>query len=328
MTDADTAGGGLAASANDADLDMSGVDPLRYAEMRMRVAVIREFIATERTPKAVRESFAARLGVGEKQFMRLVAAWRALGDKARAAELDGATSGKGSQRRRRGGLSAEVRAIVADVIGDLGSDATLSATLAAARRLAADRGVKPPARSSVWNLLMEARSEGAPSRQEPGTVSGSVLARLPVVTRESTGTGDGNDTGTMYPVIALAVRSPDGVILAYEVEIGATEPGARQRVIQQASGSMNGEPLLDDDDGHRLTALLGRRIARIGIIHRPSLASPATALVRSRRDAPISPDDACRLIAAAVADHNHVRAGGSTDAELSDRSGDGERPRP
>ena len=63
------------------ELDMSGVDPLRYAEMRRRIAVINEFVAIEHTPKAVREAFAARLGIGEKQFMRLVATWRALGDK-------------------------------------------------------------------------------------------------------------------------------------------------------------------------------------------------------------------------------------------------------
>lgn len=311
MTDADTAGGGLAASANDADLDMSGVDPLRYAEMRRRVAVIREFIAIERPQKAVREVFAARLGVGEKQFMRLVAIWRSLGNKARAAHLDGATSGKGGERRRQGGLGTDVRAVVADVIADLGSDATLTATLAAVRRVASQRNLTPPSRSSVWNLLMEARSQGAPSRQEPGIVSGTVFAKLPVVI--------GAGAGTQYPAIVLAVRSPDGTILSFQVKIGSVEIGALQQVLKRASEG--NDIVSDDDNGRWLPSLLGRRIAGIGIIHRPSLASPATALVRSKRDAPISPDDARRLIAAAVAKHNLARSGGATNPKLSDRSG-------
>lgn len=310
MTDADTAGGGLAASAADADLDMSGVDPLRYAEMRLRIAVIREFIATERTPKKVREAFAARLGVGEKQFMRLVSTWRALGDHARAAQLDGATGGKGGQRKRRGGLSAEARALVADVLADLGSDASLSDTLKAVRRLASEQEVKPPARSSVWNLLMEARSQGTPSKQEPGIVTGTVLAKLPVDT----------GTGTLHPAITLAVRSPDGAILSYEVEIGPSGGGVRPLPPRRDIGNGRIDAGTDGNDAHRLVTLLGCRIAGVGIIHRPSLASPASALVRSRRDAPIGPDDARRLIAAAVAEHNLARADPPADQQVSDHA--------
>lgn len=312
MTDADPADGGFAASATAADLDMSGVDPLRYAEMRRRIAVIREFVATERPPKAVRETFAARLGVGEKQFMRLVSTWRALGDQARAAHLDGATGGKGGQRERRGGLSAEARAVVAEVITDIGSDASLAATLAEVRRLAAERAMRPPGRSSIWNLLMEARSQGAPSRQEPGIVTGVVFAKLPVVA----------GVKTVYPEIVLAVRSPDGAILEYEVTTGAEDAGVTSVLLRRSPCVRDGDIVVEDEDGQRLGALLGRRIAGIGIIHHPSLASPAAALVRSRRDSPISPRDARRLIALAVEEHNLARANASADSDVIDHSED------
>lgn len=322
MTDAETAGGGLAASATNADLDMSGVDPLRYAEMRRRIAVIREFIATERKPKTVREAFAARLGVGEKQFMRLVSTWCALGDDARAAQLDGATSGKGGRRPRRGGLKPETRAVVADVINNLGSDASLAAMLEAVRHLAASRGVAPPARSSIWNMLMEARSQGAPSHQEPGVVTGVVFARIPVVIASD----DNLTLDAIHPAIALAVRSPDGAILAYDVGMGAINADARRLVLRPTfgEGPEDADADVGDDDEHRLPALLGGRIAGIRILHRPSLASPAASLVRSRRDAPISPDDAHRLIAVAIAEHNEARAGSAVDVgdtDISDRAG-------
>lgn len=53
------------------ELDLSGVDPLRWPEIRRRVAVLQSFAALDRPRAADRQAHAAQLGVGVAQFMRL-----------------------------------------------------------------------------------------------------------------------------------------------------------------------------------------------------------------------------------------------------------------
>ena len=57
----------------------------------------------------------------------------------------------------------------------------------------------------------------------------------------------------------------------------------------------------------RISTLLGRGLDTVDLLYRPRFASPAAALARSRRDAPLTPADAAKVIAEGAARYNRRR---------------------
>lgn len=79
-------------------IDLYGVDPTRWPEIRCRVAILDEFVKLKRPPRDVRLAYARRMGLADSQFMNLARIWR---EKRSASALPGAGTAIGTRRNRR-----------------------------------------------------------------------------------------------------------------------------------------------------------------------------------------------------------------------------------
>lgn len=298
------------------ELDLSGVDPLRWDEVRRRVAVIRSYLAIPHPTKGDRQAHADRLDRSVNQFMALVRAWRQHRSAARIAA-------SGTHRRRHrspGHLSVDpvARRIAADAIEELGTDATLSSLSRLVRTRCEARGVTPPSDSTIWNMVRAERRGRASG--ETGVVIGTCMVRLPVATPQS----------TSQPMLTLAVRASDKAILA--ASLGTADWTSAGQALAAANAEQGSARVDRDLIGQRhaaglsagveavtgaasrsaLSRILGLGIDDLPLIYRPAKAAPAERLLTTREDRPLSPADARALIVAAVSRHN--AAMGASDA--------------
>ena len=99
------------------ELDLSGVAPMRWQEVRRRVTAVREYLELAQPTVSDREAAAGKVGLSLDQFERLMRSWRIHSDPAR---LDGAGSLARARRNRSDGLPSEVQRIIQRAIEEAG----------------------------------------------------------------------------------------------------------------------------------------------------------------------------------------------------------------
>jgi len=306
----------LADESPTAHIDLTGVDPARWPEIRRRVAILDEYVRIKRPSREIRRSFAERIGLSGSQFMHLARAWRITRD---ASAIPGARSRiSKSKPRRMPAKSVEVAQAVVDELGPLARRKDVLAEIAVRCQ---GEGTATPSDSSVANMMAAARAVMA---GRVGTKAEILIdectVRLPVA-REGT---------VVQPRLLLAMVLPERRIVATAVsfEPTATPPLAELMAALTAAATAGGQPLciraphLDrrcraaigaialDAGRHRPTLgrLLGNRIGELDVIVQASKARHGESLIAARHASALGTEDAATAIVAAVAAHN-ARAG-------------------
>lgn len=293
------------------ELDMSGVDPLRYDEVRRRVAVVKDYLALPLPTEADQKVHATRLDLSVNQFMALVRVWR---DYRSAAKMAASGAHRGETRQpSRLALDPKAREATAEVIGELGPTASLTQIMRIVEERCEALGVRAPSRGTVWNMAMEAR-QGHDSG-EVGIVVGTCGVRMPMATPD----------GLVLPALTIAVRASDGVILAAALEeadwqtatatiassaVADTQVRAASDLLalkRSASIRTGVTPIPNVKARSAISRILGRSIDSIGLIYQPSKALAPERMLTTKQDRALSPVDARALIMAAIDRHNAAR---------------------
>ncbi len=295
------------------ELDMSGVDPLRRAEVRRRVGVIKDFIAIARPNDDDRKKHADRLGLSVGQFLALVRAWKEYG---RASAISGSGSTRGGKRKTGPRhLAEEVKLAAREAIAVLDSNLTLAQTVAAVNEALTAKGLKPPSRSTIWNMVMESRRHGVGSTDNHVVLVSRCWIRLPIAAPDGT---------ISYPELVLAVRHSTGAIIA--AAMSSTEQVAVRiaaAVLDPACDcEIRVENALADAfelAGARVTRLLshngrielaralGRGFGQVRIIYQPVRALDPADILRNSKDQPLTMEDAYGVVTGLLLRHNAER---------------------
>lgn len=296
--------------------DLTRLDPARWAEARLRVAVLRHWCEKPRHRRVEAESAAERLGVSVKHFERLVAVWKKSGDIMQVAG-GGANRGapRGSMR-----LPAETQKAVLAATAALGPRADFGAVQREAKARCDRLGTPEASAGMVHYLLMRARQferagDGAGSTD---LIVGRVRVLLPVQTAAGV---------IADPDLLLAVTENTRVVSSHRLvldralgapasdlleELEDGEPGKSDKriivgrdvsdAIAQAAFASPVRPSVISATGSRvLSKLLGSWLAGLEIRHQ--------GFEKERRSvrAAIDPTDAENAILLAVNAHNRAR---------------------
>ena len=308
MSDAIRAGGSACAPSIHDNLDMTGVDPLRFAEVRRRVGAIREYLSLHEPTDDERATHAATLGLSVNQFMALVRAWREYG---RASAISGAGAQKGTPRPTGAStLPPASKSVAMKVIASVDPGTSLVEIVRLTKERCESLGLKCPSRNTIWNLLRAFRSRH-------GTTGGTGL----IVSRCHLKMPVHMDAGVTFPPIVLGVDMGTGEI----VEAGL---GPHHDIMVAMAAAMRAREftesiLIDSELGplpdytttsvsptkarSMTAAVLGRGFGSIDLIYRRSKAIAPAAALRSGKDAPVDLADARRIVADEVARHNKAR---------------------
>lgn len=294
-------------------VDLSGVDPVHWAETRERVRILRDWVAGGRHTRMEGEAAAARMGVSVAHFYRLVATWK----KHRDARLVSGQSALRGEPRARRSVTTAARAGVDAAIARLGADARYVDVLAAVRAACVSADISAPSAGTIHNILMRARRSDGSSAQAPreDVAVASVAVLLPVEI-------DGIVIDA--PDLVLAVERPGGRILHHRLVVDGDRTAVASDMLVALS-TVDDAPIIvapslaaavigksEPRQSTRasvakhatlLTRALGDAIDNLPIRHRPH-ARRATAPWR-----PLSQDDAVAAIDMAVAAHNAARRG-------------------
>lgn len=293
------------------ELDMSGVDPLRYDEVRRRVAVVKEYMALPFPTEQDQKAHGARLGLSANQFKALVRIWRDYGSAAKM-------SGSGAHRRgtrapNRLAVDPRAKAVAVQVVADLGSAATMAKVSQLVGTRCEALGLTPPSDSTIWNMVRAARQTG--DSNEDGIVIGTCMIQLPMATPD----------GLAQPMLTVAVRAEDKAIIAASLQVAdwqtaaitiaaSAQPGTRVRTdkdllsLKRAASIAKGiEPVPPAKARSAMSRILGLGIDDLPLIYRPSKAVLPERLLTTKEDRPLSPQDARTIVMAAIARHNAAR---------------------
>lgn len=313
------------------EVDLQGVDPLRQAEVRRRIEIIKSYLALSKPTRDRTAEYATKLGLGTPQFYRLVRSWRL---HQNPVLLAGAGA-RGAKRVRRDGVPARTKAIVAAAIRSAAADAHEADIFRSIIERCGAAGVEPPSRGAVWTYIMEARSEGMTrvSGRERLLVA-RCWAKLPTITNR----------GTTFPELAVAVLLPERRILGWDVSCQPGHPAKAGRALAQALVTLGRTAdqvnvVLDAGDAaaahdvylarlgkpptpvkastsQELSRALGWAIGNLRILHKQHTASVSRLLATPKNQA-VTGMEAEREIASAIEHHN---------AKLSTRIADGFDP--
>lgn len=295
-------------------LDLSGVTPLRWQEVRRRVSALEGYLSLSRPSPSDRAIAANSVDLSLNRFDRLLASWRIHRDPAR---LEGAGQLCRTRRSRHDGLAKEVKAIMSRAIAVMGPEATLKEVYARVRGECEDQGLQPPARNHVWARLMDERSLAGPLRGcEPEILVGRAWAEIPVLLPRRSQT-------LTRPEMILAVSLPERTVMGHASDLLLGRPprledlglaGTGRSPLRVARRDMGvpdaGVAGIEIDDGAnaRLARVLGRAIGEIDLSFRLP-RTPADRLLGSKLDRPLDTDDARLAIEFAIDRHNK-RVGG------------------
>lgn len=300
------------------DVDLTHVDPVRQAEVRRRISVIKSQLAIARPTAEQTEANAVSLGLSTSQFYRLVRSWRLHGQAALVA----GAGAHGRPRRRPDGVSPDAKAVVAAVIGELGVEASQTAIHLAIVARCEALGIDPPSKGAVWTYIMAARSR--PDRRGSGPIRLLVArchARVPTLI----------DDSTVFPELSICLLLPERRIVGIDVAIGPEMNAKASRALRRAlstlpGGPFRGEVILDAGDAseardvhiallgrppqvsrssvsQELSRALGREVGGMRILHRGHTAR-IEGLLGSSLNLPVDVETAERHIGLAVANHN------------------------
>lgn len=301
-----------AASAKDA-IDMSGVDPMRYAEMRRRVSAVRSFLDIETPEDADRVRYAVELGLSVNQFLALVRTWR---EHGRASAISGSGASKGAPRPGgRRNLPTSSKAAAIEVIAASASETSLVEIVRLVRERCEALRVVAPSRSTIWNMVMSARRARNAEGVRDHVLVSKCHVKLPMTT----------ETGIDFPELILAVDMATGTILA---GVMSAEPNGALKIAAAIRSSGTRKPVLADTDltptltaliGARVTPMkpsaartdtakvLGRGFGTLELIYQRSRSISPADMLRSRKDEALSADDVRLVVADQIAAHNTRR---------------------
>ncbi len=292
------------------DLDLSRVTPLRWQEMRRRVAALGDFLSLGDPAPSDREEAAQRIGLSIDQFNRLVRSWRIHSDPAR---LDGAGSLDRIRRTRGDGLEPEVQAIILRAIDEAGREAAPKDVYDRVVAACEDSGLDVPSNNMVWTRLMEARSKaGSLPEHDPEILVGRVWINLPII--------DPSDEAKMVrPEVLLAVRLPERLIVAYQSDLKDGQPPILEDlpIPTQCALSIHADPrdtgdtsnfdragvVCDPRANTRLARLLGDSVGGLSLSFRLPRTS-ASRLLQNKLDRPLTAVDGDLAIRHAIDRHN------------------------
>ena len=303
-----------------ADIDLTGVDPVHWAETSKRVAILHAWCANGRHPRHEAVAAAERMGTSVTHFYRLVATWKKHRDVCR---VSGYPARRGDERGAKT-VAADAHAILQRVIVDLGADARFTDVLAKVRSECAAAGVQAPSSGLVHRILMRARQSASFRKAETrdDIAVALVACLLPVTVKGRT---------LNAPGLVLAVERPGGVIRAHRLLLDEDRTGAARAVLSDISREADARVILAAslrdavEGGGPPNDFLDARIQNICI----EIATRATLLsttlgsyidsipIRHRRFGsrapgpwkPLLPADAVAAIDLAVAAHNAARCG-------------------
>ena len=303
------------------DIDLTGVDPRRWPEIRRRIAAIRAYIALGRGDGAQRDAFAAELGLTPMTFLSLVKAWK---EHGKASRLPGSGALDRGQPRPARSLPEATHAAIRASIAALGVDARHIDMVADVNERCDAVPTKRPSTGMVQRYVMQARRTAPPRAGVPEILVGVVVAKLPILL----------DGAAALPNLLLAVLSPEGTIAAHVLVDGEdaaavgtllqrlkgeVKPGATARPLivpmaimeaVTAAASIVALPgnIISGPTSTRLPILLGNAIGMMEIAHRrkPTTHAPRDG---SPMNAPLSGAEAAAAIRHAVAAHNARRGG-------------------
>ncbi len=303
------------------DIDLSGVDPARWPEIRRRAALLDEFVGLTDRPVGLRQEYADRMGMSLSHFMQVVKIWR--GGRS-AAAIPGARSKVGVAKRRR--LPARTVEMVQGTIRDLGPMARRVAVIAEVGRRAEAMGIDRPSNTMVTKLLSEARADmTGPADFEPEILIDECSLKLPVVSGES----------VIMPRVLMAVRLPEREILDVEVsfdpdvapsaeilaerlttgmDAAARELPMRAPHLEPAIGMAIGAETGPRTGAPTLNRVLGTKVGDIGVVYQLSKVRASDSLLSARHSRGIGTIDSIDAIRRAVAAHND-KVAGRADAE-------------
>lgn len=296
--------------------DLAALDPVRWAEARLRVAVLRQWCEKSRHRRAEAESAAERLGVSVKHFERLVTVWKKSGNIMQVA---GVRADRGTPRNSTR-LPAETHQAVLAAIAALGPRADFGAVQREAKARCDRSGTPEASAGMVHYLLMRARQfDGADDAAgSTDVIVGRVRVLLPVQTAAGvvadpdlllavTEGTRGISSHRLFLDRALGAPASD---LLLELEVGG--PGtADKRIIvgrdvsdaiaQAACGSPVRPGVMSATGSRVLSKVLGSWLAGLKIRHQ--------GFERNRRAVrpAVDPADAEKAIILAVNAHNRAR---------------------
>ena len=298
------------------DIDLSGVDPRRWPEIRRRIEAIQGYIALGRKDGARRDEFAAKLGISPMMFLSLVKTWK---EHGQAIKLAGAGLDRRQPRPARS-LPEETRNAIRDAIAALGTSARHVDVVAEANRRCDAIGTKRASNGMIQHLLMKARRDAAPAEGTPAIFVGRVVCKLPVRIDDEVG----------LPDLMLAVMSPEGTIAAHALADCEGEAELLNKVLaglngKRARGSVPREliippalheltptagdlPFTKGPTAGRIAYLLGAGIERVDIAHRRKATTGPTR-TDSPMNAPLTREEAAEAVRLAVSVHNEARGG-------------------
>lgn len=302
--------------AESAGEDMTGVDPLRMAEVRRRVAAIKSYIALPAPDDRARRRHAKSLGLSVNQFLALVRVWRETG-RANAVSGSGASRGTLRPKGPRN-LPTESKEAARAVVRSLGADVSHVDAVAAVEARCKTLGVRAPSRSTVWNMVMAARRDAGARDGADGLVLSRCHAKLPV---EHPG-------GVAYPSLLLLVDAAKGTVLVAAMDEDETaldtladalpEHAAAREIVIDADlattlGAVDSDMVRVVKPSAARTATaraLGRGFGSIELIYQLSRAVRPERTLRSRKDRPLSLADARGVVLEQLSVHNRARGAG------------------
>ncbi|HEX8554581.1 MAG TPA: hypothetical protein VF695_07735 [Sphingomonas sp.] len=298
------------------DVDLSGVDPLRRAEVRRRIAVVKSFLALAAPDDDDRRHHAEMLDLSINQFKALVRAWLAYPTASNIAQ-----SGRSRGVPRATGprhLDTEARATAEAAVAKLSPDVTLVRAMGAVASACEARGLEVPKKTTVWKMMIAARRLQVDQSGRGVIVVGRCWLRLPVMDGET----------LVTPSVALAVRAYDAAIVGATLRSDAVTGAALVALAASQPDMAN----IDIDEGFvnthsadaqtiatlsspsvirsRLSRIIGNRIGKVRPIFKTGAEARPERLLRSRKDRPLSQADAAAVIRDAIDAHNAERGAG------------------
>ena len=126
------------------EIDLTGVDPARWPEIRRRVEILDEYVAIWRPTADVRQEFSARLGVAQSHLMYLARIWR---QSRNASILPGARAKNKVATPRR--IAPRAFEVARSVIRELGPIARRKDILQNVKLRCLQEGLDSPSNSTV-----------------------------------------------------------------------------------------------------------------------------------------------------------------------------------
>lgn len=294
--------------------DLYLIEPLKWAEVRRRVAVVEEYLSLTNPTGADRERFGAMLGLGAQQFRNLARAWET--HRNALSLMPGGKRANREIRGKVGGVDAATREIARKTVQELSLEATLDQTYKTVCQRCEAAQVQPASRATVWLTMMEAK--GTSKANGPDTILiGRAFLRLPVST----------DDGIVFPEVIIAVQRASREILAMlpiapamtdhvaiigdainrEIEKNPVPVEIDEKVHDALAKAMpmsvSVSPINSWGATRALANTLGRRVGLIDIAYKPVRARSSTVMQSGRDQAP-NLEDTCLALSYAVSQHN------------------------